>query len=103
MMTALILAVCLVSIDPNAGTAGFDFLRIAPTAREAAMGGAAVAGAQSPMGFWYSPAHAAEAEYQRAHLGYVNYVAGIHIGSAAYSQPLALDKGIGVGIVYLNS
>ncbi len=93
----------LISIDPNAGTAGFDFLRITPTAAEAAMAGAAIAHSKSPMAFWYSPAHAAGAEYQCALFSYVNYIAGIHIGSAAYSQPLAEDKGIGFGIVYLNS
>jgi long-subunit fatty acid transport protein len=102
-MQALTLVISLIAIDPNAGTAGFDFLRITPTAREAALGGAAVGAAPSPMGFWFSPAHALSAESPRAHVGYLNYVAGIHIGSAAYSQPVATDKGVGFGVVYLNS
>jgi hypothetical protein len=103
MMFALTLVIALVGIDPNAGTTGFDFLRITPTAREAAMGGAAVAGARGPMGFWFSPAHALSAESPRAQVGYLNYVAGIQTGSAAYSQPVGADKGAGFGIVYLNS
>lgn len=102
-MISLVLAFSLIAIDPNAGTAGFDFLRILPTAREAAMAGAATGDAQSPMAFWYSPAHALVGETPRAHLGYVNYVAGIHLGSAAYSQQLSPDKGVGIGVVYLNS
>ncbi len=102
-MLALILVVTLVGIDPNAGTTGFDFLRLTPTAREAAMGGAAVGGALDPMGFWFSPAHAAAAEIPRAHVGYLNYVAGVQTGSAAYSQPVGTDKGVGFGIIYLNS
>jgi long-subunit fatty acid transport protein len=102
-MQALALVISLIAIDPNAGTTGFDFLRITPTAREAALGGAAVGTAPSPMGFWFSPAHAASAESPRAHVGYLNYVAGIHIGSAAYSQPVGTDKGVGFGVVYLNS
>ena len=102
-MFALTLAITLVGIDPNAGTTGFDFLRISPTAREAAMGGASVGAATSPMGFWFSPAHALASEGPRAHVGYLNYVAGIHIGSAAYSQPVGTDRGIGFGLVYLNS
>jgi len=102
-MLALILAFTLVGIDADAGTTGFDFLRLTPTAREAAMGGAAVGSALDPMGFWFSPAHAATAESPRAHVGYLNYVAGVQTGSAAYSQPLGTDKGVGFGITYLNS
>ncbi len=102
-MLALTLVITLVGIDPSAGTTGFDFLRLTPTAREAAMGGAAVGSAPSPMGFWFSPAHVLSAESPRAHVSYLNYVAGIQTGSAAYSQPVGTDKGIGFGIVYLNS
>ncbi len=102
-MFALTLFIALVGIDPSAGTTGFDFLQLTPTAREAAMGGAAVGSAPSPMGFWFSPAHAATAESPRAHVGYLNYVAGVQTGSAAYSQPVGTDKGVGLGIVYLNS
>jgi len=102
-MTALALVVSLIAIDPNAGTTGFDFLRIPPTAREAALGGAAVGTAPGPMGFWFSPAHALSAEGPQAHVGYLNYVAGIHIGSAAYSQPAGTNNGVGFGVVYLNS
>lgn len=102
-MLALTLAITLVGIDPNAGTTGFDFLKLAPTAREAAMGGAAVGSAPSPLGFWFSPAHALSAESPRAQVGYLNYVAGIQTGSAAYSQPVETDKAIGFGVVYLNS
>jgi hypothetical protein len=102
-MQALILLISLIAIDPNAGTTGFDFLKITPTAREAAMGGATVGATPSPMGFWFSPAHALSAESPRAHVGYLNYVAGVHIGSAAYSQPVGTDKGVGFGLVYLNA
>jgi hypothetical protein len=102
-MLALTLVMTLVGIDPNAGTTGFDFLRLTPTAREAALAGAVVAAAPSPMGFWFSPAHALVTEGPRAHVGYLNYVAGVQTGSAAYSQPVGADKGVGFGIVYLNS
>ena len=102
-MQALTLVISLIAIDPSAGTTGFDFLRITPTAREAALGGATVGTAPSPTGFWFSPAHALSAEGPRAQVGYLNYVAGVHIGSAAYSQPVGTDKGVGFGIVYLNS
>ncbi len=99
----ILLALSLIAIDPNAGTAGFDFLRITPTAREAAMAGAVTGDAQSPMAFWYSPVHVLGSEEPRAHLGYVNYVAGIRLGSAGYSRPLSPTTGVGLGVVYLNS
>ena len=81
-MLALTLFIALVGIDPNAGTTGFDFLQLTPTAREAAMGGAAIGSAPSPMGFWFSPAHARWAEKPRAQVGYLNYVAGVQTGGA---------------------
>jgi len=93
----------LLAVDQNAGTAGFDFLHILPTAREAALGGAAAGLAEGPMSCWYNPAHAAFAGSPRAQLGYNNYVAGIHIGSMSYSQEIGPDRGLGVGVVYLNS
>jgi hypothetical protein len=102
-MSVLAILLTIINADPSAGASGFDFLRIAPSAREAALGGAAIATAQSPLGFWYSPAHVGAAPEQRAHLGYLNYAAGIHIGSLAYTQPMGKEAGLGIGIVYLNS
>lgn len=99
----ILLIFSLIAIDPNAGTSGFDFIRIVPTAREAALAGAALGHAESPMCFWYSPALLTVVPAQRAHVGYVNYVGGIHLGSVAYSQHLATNKGVGIGVVYLNS
>ena len=98
-----LLVLCLLAIDPNAGTTGFEFIRIAPTAREAAMAGATTADARSAMAFWYSPVHALGTGNSHAHLGYVSYLAGIQLGSAAYTRPLATDKSVGIGVVYLNS
>ncbi|MEO0079059.1 MAG: PorV/PorQ family protein [candidate division WOR-3 bacterium] len=102
-MISLLLALSVVTIDPNVGTAGFDFLHITPTAREAAMAGAATGSGDGAMSFWFSPAHLTASSSPQAHLGYCNYIAGIHLGSLAYSQPLGPGRGVGLGIVYLNS
>lgn len=102
-MSALLLVLSLVGIDPGSGTSGFEFLHITPTAREAAIAGATSARTESPMGFWYSPAHAGLSGYPQGQLGYLNYVGGIHIGAAGYTQTVAADKGVGVGVVYMNS
>lgn len=102
-MVSIALILSLLAVDPGAGSSGFDFLRITPGAREAAMGGAAVGSAESPLAFWYSPALAAHTPGQRAQLGYLGWVGGVHIGSLAYSQPLNDCQGIGAGLVYVNS
>ncbi len=98
---ALALVLSLVVFYPGAGTAGFDFLRITPTAREAALGGAPAVGAGNGFNFYYNPAGIATGS--AAHIGYINYPAGIHAGSAGYSQPVTDNYGVGVGVFYLNS
>ena len=102
-MSVLAILLMVIGADPSVGASGFDFLRIAPSAQEAALGGATIAGARSPLGFWYSPAHVASTPSQRAHVGYLNYAAGIHVGSLAYVQPVGGTGGVGLGVVYLNS
>jgi long-subunit fatty acid transport protein len=101
-MTATFIALTLLAIDPAAGTAGFDFLRVTPTAREAAMGGTAIGAGDGPMSFWYSPAHSAGSA-QRAQVSYLNYVAGIQSGALAYSRPVGQDFGLGLGLVFTSS
>ncbi len=102
-MMAIALVLSLLAVDPNAGTVGFDFLRVVPTAREAALGGATAGLGEGPMAPWYNPAHAVLAGGPRAQLSYNGYVAGIHIGSAAYAQSVGPDRGVGLSVVYLNS
>lgn len=55
------------------------------------------------MSFWYNPAHLLHIETPECQVGYANYIAGIHIGSLAYSRPLGADRALGAGVVYLNS
>lgn len=102
-MRVLILTVATAAIALGAGTTGFDFLRVPPTAREASMGTAAVALPGGPASFWYNPAHAWAAPSPVAHVGYLNYIAGVHIGSVAYNQRISDRQGVGAAIVYLNS
>lgn len=100
-MSATILILTLVAVAPDAGSSAFDFLRINPTAREAALAGAATARSEGAFAFYYNPAHAGGAT--AAQFTYINYIAGMHLGSAAYTQPLDETRGIGIGIYYLNS
>lgn len=102
-MAVILLALSLIPIDPDAGSVGFDFLHISPTAREAALAGAAVARPQGAMAFFYNPANLSQTAVASGEITYINYPAGIHLGSLAYDQPLGSNKGVGVGVFYLNS
>lgn len=102
-MSVFIILCHLFAFDPNAGTAGFDFLRIIPTAREAGLGGAASANAEGAFSFYYSPINLLKNQTSGAQFSYVNYPAGIHAGAVGYSQPVNFDIGVGVGVYYLNS
>ncbi|MGQ9678370.1 MAG: PorV/PorQ family protein [bacterium] len=100
-MFGTFLLLTLVTFDPAAGTTGFDFLKITPTAREAALAGASVARPDGAFAFYYNPA--VTGSVNAAQFSYINYAAGIHLGSAAYTQPFNGNKGFGAGIFYLNS
>ncbi len=101
-MLAMLMTLALVAVDPAAGTAGFDFLRITPTAREAALGGTGIGSGDGPMSFWFSPAHA-RATGQRAQVSYAGHVAGIHAGALAYNRPVGNDFGLGLGVAFTTS
>lgn len=101
-MLATLITLSMIAVDPAAGTAGFDFLRLTPTAREAALGGTAIGAATGPMAFWFSPAHSGGSG-QRAQVNYTGYLAGIHSGAIAYSRPVGTEFGIGLGLVFTTS
>ena len=102
-MMHLVLCLALVSdINPNAGTTGFNFIKVSPTAREAAMGSAAISLSDNAFGFWYNPSGIAGLKQRQLGVAYISYVAGIQSGAISFAQPL---KGLtwGVGGYYLNS
>ncbi len=101
-MVNIILLISLISSDPNVGTAGFDFLNITLPAREAAMGNTGIGLADDAFGFLFNPAGLVDVEESRFGVNYINYLAGIQMGNLGYAKPLG-DKGVGVGITYLNS
>jgi len=92
----------LVGRDPYVGTTGFDLLNITIPARQAAMGNTAIGLANDAFGFYFNPAGLVDIAEARFGTTYMNYLAGIQIGSLCYSRPFD-DKGIGIGITYLNS
>jgi hypothetical protein len=101
-MLNIILLLSLVSRDPNVGAAGFDLLNITVPAREAAMGSAAIGLSEDAFGFFFNPAGLVDIAESRFGTTYMNYLAGIQLGSLSYSKPFD-DKGLGIGVTYLNS
>lgn len=96
-----------VDANPNAGSTGFTFLKISPSAKNAAMANASI-GLQTNIDicgfdFLYNPA--ANITASKIGVGYINYLADISLGAIGYSQaqPLSFLSGGGIGITYLNS
>lgn len=102
-MVQILLSFALVGdIAPDAGTTGFNFLKVTPTAQEAAMGTAALGFSDNAFGIWYNPAGIVEMKTAQAGLSYISYVAGVQSGALAYVNPMK-DKAFGVGAYYINS
>jgi len=102
-VNVLFIVLNLIAFHPAAGTSGNDFLRIIPTAREAALGGAASVNAEGAFAFYYNPINILKGVSSAAQFSYVNYPAGINACAVGYLQPVNPDVGLGVGINYLNS
>jgi len=102
-MLAMLLSLTLIGeIGPDVGTTGFNFLKVPPTAREAAMGNAAIGFSDNAFGLWYNPAGIAELSVAQGGLSYISYIAGVQSGALAYVNPMK-DKAFGIGAYYLNS
>jgi hypothetical protein len=106
-MLAIIISLLIIQTSADVGTTGFNFLKITPSAKEAAMAGATIGlesnYSLSGFGFLYNPAATAKNSVIGA--GYLDYVADIGIGVIGYSKqsPLSFLKSGGIGISYLNS
>jgi long-subunit fatty acid transport protein len=102
-MVNILLSLLLVSdISPDVGTTGFNFLKVAPTAREAGMGNAAIGLSDNVFSLWYNPAGITRLTNQQVGLSYISYVAGVQSGALSFVSPMK-DKALGIGGYYLNS
>lgn len=102
MIGTLLSLALICTQDPSVGTTGFNFLKITPTAREAAMGSAAIGFGDDAFGLWYNPAGLAGQRTSEAGLGYISYVGGVQSGVLSYVTPVK-DKTFGLGAYFLNS
>ncbi|MDD5630283.1 MAG: PorV/PorQ family protein [Elusimicrobia bacterium] len=88
-----------------AGTAGAEFLKLAGSARESALGGAAAAGAQGADALFSNPAGLASLRpdsRSEASLSYDNLLESSYLGSAAWGRPLGRSGAVGAELVYFS-
>jgi hypothetical protein len=101
MIQVLLSLVLVGDLNPNVGTTGFNFLKITPTAREAAMGSTAIGFGDNAFGIWYNPAGLAGTKQRQFGASYISHLAGINSGAASFVMPLA-KMALGFGAYYLN-
>lgn len=84
---ALVLLGAPVEAQPSR-LAGFDLLRLTPSARGAALAGAYAPAAPSADAALYNPAFLAEAAHGRLAVSALDHVAGLWVGGVAYARHL---------------
>ncbi len=84
----LLLIFSLNAIDDNAGTNGFNFLKINYSAKAAALGGAYTAMSGEIDAFHYNPATLKELDGRYVSSSYISYFEGYNGGSIIYGKPL---------------
>ena len=86
----------------RSGTSGFQFLKINPDARSAALGGANVADAADGSALYLNPALAAQMPDNQIYVGHTQYFADISLNYASYVHRY---KGMAFGgsLMYLDS
>jgi len=77
------------SLDGNAGTSGFSFLKVKYSARAAALGSAFTGLADDASAVFYNPAGLVQVRDQEIQATYMNYLDGINCGSLVYVRPLS--------------
>jgi len=86
------------SISDNMGTEDAAFLKIDPSSRPVAMGGAFVGLANDVNSVFWNPAGLTQVEKKELIAMYNDWIAGIKYSSGAYSQLLGKNAAIGVSI-----
>src|SRR5574341_133434 len=90
-------------VNSNAGTSAFPFLKIDPSARAVALGGAFTGLANDESALYYNPAGIAQFETRRFIATYHNYFADMQSGFLGFIKPLTPDKTyLGIHITYMN-
>jgi len=86
----------------RSGTSGFQFLKINPDARSAALGGSNVADAMDGSALYLNPALLAQLDGNQVYLGHTQYFADISLNYAGYVHRYR-GMAFGASLMYLDS
>ncbi|MDD4005427.1 MAG: PorV/PorQ family protein [Elusimicrobiaceae bacterium] len=109
-MKRLLAAICCMGLlapsakAGGAGTTAASFLKIDPSAREAALAGAVTALTDdSPALINYNPALIAAADYKQLSFTHTGWLSGVQLESLSYAHPHKKTLTFGAGINYLHT
>lgn len=108
LLRSALLAVVLVGaagsgVAQPSRLAGFDLLRLTPSAHGAALAGAYAPEAAAPDGLFYNPAFLSPEADRHGALGYLNHLADVQLGFAAYARQVDRIEGtVGVAVRHLG-
>lgn len=102
LLFVLILVPSMLFATGSAGTVGFEFLRIHPSARPSAMAGAFVAIPGDQSSLYFNPGGIAEVNMRSGSFTYVNHVLDLSSGFIGFVNPKLGPGNLGVGIHYMD-
>lgn len=94
---------CAAAHAAGAGTSAASFLKIDPSARAAALGGAFTAVAGDPANIGYNPAGIAASEYGKFSFTHNEWIGGLRLESLYVTKNIGKTLTLGVGLNYLLS
>lgn len=89
ILIVVILSGILWSIDENAGTSGFSFLKVKYSARPAALGLAFTGLSDDASAVFFNPSGLVQVKDKQVQATYMNYLDGINCGSLVYVHPFS--------------
>jgi len=103
----ILIAVCMLTLVAHAGRAqsatAFDFLRLEPSARAAALGGTAVVLTDADVGaFFYNPALLNVDMDRQASITYLNHLSDLQAGFAGYSRDFGPIGTAALGVRFVH-
>jgi hypothetical protein len=88
--------------NSKVGTSGYSFLKVDPSARSTAMGGAFVGLSDDAAALYFNPAGLIQIDTKRFFTTYNNYVSDIQSGFLGYVHPYSQSVRLGASISYFN-
>jgi long-subunit fatty acid transport protein len=102
MTTAMIMAATGFAVNPNAGTASAQFLKLGAGARASGMGEAFAGVADDATAIYWNPAGLSNLDSGSLSVMHATWFGGINYEWAAYAQPVGNIGVLGVGVQYLS-